>query len=305
MPETLAPLTRQAHAKINLTLDVLGKRPDGYHALASVMTTISLADAITLHPAEDGVVSLECNVPELCGDDNLVVRAARLVQRATGCDRGVHIALHKQVPAQGGLGGGSSDAAAVLLGLNQWWNLALAQDQLIDLAAELGSDVPFFIIGGTALIEGRGEFVTPLPPIAPLWLVIVKPPVSIATAAVFRALTPAEWSDGAATRDLVSTIRAGQMPALTDATLFNALEAGVLRAYPAVAEMRRALLDLGAPCVRMSGSGPTLFIPCATQGAAEQIWRAGERQGAWGMPGAKAFLTQTVIARPREDPATA
>ncbi len=296
MPESLAPLTVHAHAKINLTLDVLGKRPDGYHALASVMTTISLADAITLHPAMDGAISLECNVPELCGDDNLVVRAARLVRRVTGCDQGVHIALRKHVPAQGGLGGGSSDAAAVLLGLNQWWDLALSQEQLIDLAAELGSDVPFFIIGGTALIEGRGEIVTPLPPIAPLWLVIVKPPVSISTAAVFRRLAPSAWTDGAATRALVAAIQSHRLPALTDATLLNALEPGVLRDFPAVAQMRRALLDLGAPCVRMSGSGPTLFIPCTAREEAEQIQQQGEQRGTWAMPSAGAYLAKTVNA---------
>jgi 4-diphosphocytidyl-2-C-methyl-D-erythritol kinase len=270
MPESFQPTFIQAPAKINLTLDVLGKRADGYHELASVMQTIALADTIALWPAPEGMVSLNCDVAALDGDENLVVRAARLILAEMDHRLGVRIELRKAIPAQGGLGGGSSDGAAVLVALNRLWRVGLSQDRLIALAAELGSDVPFFIVGGTALIGGRGERVTALPDIPPFWLVIVKPAVNISTATVFRGLAPTAFGDGAATRDLVAHLRAGTLPPLNDATLHNALEAAVMRQYPAVAVARETLLRLGAPCVRMSGSGPTLYIPCATLAEASQ-----------------------------------
>lgn len=274
MPPIDRPLFVAAPAKLNLTLDVLGRRPDGYHELASVMQTIALADTLALWPAPDDTLTLVCDAPDLDGEDNLALRAARLIRDATGCRRGVRLALQKRIPAQGGLGGGSSDGATVLVALNRWWGLGLRQADLIDLAARLGSDVPFFVVGGTALVEGRGEIVTPLPDAPPLWLVVVKPAVAVPTPAVFRALDPADWSDGAATRDLVAAIRAGRWPDLTDAALRNALEPGVLRSYPAVAAARAALLAAGAPVVRMSGSGPTLYVPCAHLADAVPLHRA-------------------------------
>jgi 4-diphosphocytidyl-2-C-methyl-D-erythritol kinase len=284
------PLVCRAPAKINLTLDVLGKRPDDYHDLLSVMQTIAISDALVLHPAPPGEFSVICDVDALCGDDNLAVRAARAICAATAYPGGVRIELRKEIPVQAGLGGGSSDAAAVLLALNAWWELGLDRPALIDLAATLGSDVPFFIAGGTALVEGRGEIVTPLPDLWPLWLVIVKPPVSISTARIFRALTPSNYSDGRATRVLVAAIRSGQQPELSDDVLFNALEPGVLHGVPEVARARDLLVEAGAPVVRMSGSGPTLYAPFATLQEALPIWRAMQRAGM------QAWLAQTIPA---------
>ncbi len=278
----------RAPAKINLTLDVLGKRADGYHDLMSVMEPIALYDTLALRAAPDGETRLVCDTAELEGDDNLALRAARLVLAHTGCCRGVTIELRKEIPAQGGLGGGSSDAATTLVALNRWLALGLSRTELIDLAARLGSDVPFFITGGTALIEGRGEIVTPLPQAPPLWLIVVKPPIAIPTPAVFGALAPGDYSDGRATRDLVAAIRAGGLPALSDATLWNALEPVVLRDFPAVAESRRMLLGAGAPLARMSGSGPTLYAPFVTLAEAVPVWRAVLQAGA------TAWLTHTV-----------
>lgn len=288
MPAPLPPTFIHAHAKLNLTLDVLGKRADGYHALASVMQSIALHDTLALWPAPEGEITFTCDVPELGGAENLVARAARRLQAVTGCARGARIELHKQIPAQGGLGGGSSDGAAALVALNRWWDLGLNQAQLIEMAAELGSDVPFFIVGGTALIEGRGEVVTSLPNLVPLWLVVAKPEVSVPTPGVFRALTPAAWSDGRATRDLVALIRAGTLPALNDAHFFNALEAGVMRDYPAVATTRDLLQQAGAACVRMSGSGPTLYVPCATLAEATRVFQAAQTLGV------QCWLTHTI-----------
>jgi 4-diphosphocytidyl-2-C-methyl-D-erythritol kinase len=247
----------RAYAKINLTLDVLGRRADGYHELASVMQTVSLADTLAFRVLADGETAFFCDVPALNGPDNLVCRAVQALREATGCQRGVRIELQKQTPMQGGLGGGSSDAASVLLALNAWWSLGLSQERLLELAARLGSDVPFFILGGTALVEGRGERVTPLPDFPGLWVVLLKPPVAVSTPAAFRALTPEDYTSGQATARLASALREGRLPAFDE--LINALEPRVCQEFPAVAEGRAALIEAGAQIVRMSGSGPTLF----------------------------------------------
>jgi len=247
----------RACAKINLTLDVLGRRADGYHELASVMQTVTLADTLAFRGLEDGRTEFFCDAPVLNGPENLVYRAVQAVRAATGCQRGVRIELQKQTPVQGGLGGGSSDGACVLLALNHLWHLHLEREQLLDLAASLGSDVPFFVVGGTALAEGRGERVGALPDLPGRWVILLKPAVAISTPAAFRALTPAGYSDGQATARLVEALRSGQMLLLDE--LHNALEERVCQMYPAVAESREALLKAGATLVQMSGSGPTLF----------------------------------------------
>ncbi len=155
-------LVLKAYAKINLTLEVLGRREDGYHDIVSILQTIDLHDTLTLEPAQD--MALECDQSELEGPDNLVLKAAALLREATGCHQGARLKLQKGIPLAAGLGGGSSDAAAALLGLSRLWGLGLSAEKLMPLAAKLGSDVPFFLYGGTAMAQGRGEIVRPLPP---------------------------------------------------------------------------------------------------------------------------------------------
>ncbi|HEU5439429.1 MAG TPA: 4-(cytidine 5'-diphospho)-2-C-methyl-D-erythritol kinase [Ktedonobacterales bacterium] len=249
-----------AYAKINYTLDALGKRPDGYHALASVMQTVALCDTLGLRARSDGELALVCDVPALQAEDNLALRAARRLQaEAARPLPDVTIELRKAIPAQAGLGGGSSDAASVLVALNAAWSLGLDDTRLEALGAELGSDVPFFIRGGTALIEGRGERVTPLPDAEPLWIVLARPRLGLSTAAVFRALAPADYTSGEDTAAVADAIRAGQP--LPFERCFNALERGVAAAYPAVEAALSALRAAGAPVARLSGSGPTVFAP--------------------------------------------
>ncbi len=267
----------RAYAKINLTLDVLERRGDGYHELASVMQTISLADTLALRTLADGVTEFFCDVPALNGETNLVCRAVQALREETGCPRGVRIELQKQTPTQGGLGGGSSDAACVLLALNAWWSLGLAQARLMELAARLGSDVPFFVLGGTALVEGRGERVIALPDLSSLWVVLLKPPVTISTPAAFRSLTPDDYTDGRATARLVNALRGGGHLPLD--TLVNALEPRVCQDYPAVAESRAAFVEAGAQIVRMSGSGPTLFALFRSLEEAQPVYQALLHQG--------------------------
>ncbi|HEU5343219.1 MAG TPA: 4-(cytidine 5'-diphospho)-2-C-methyl-D-erythritol kinase [Ktedonobacterales bacterium] len=270
------PIFAAAYAKINLTLAVLGRRDDGYHRLASVMQTISLCD--TLRIAVGGADRFDCDVAALAQPDNLVVRAASLLRAEVARpDLAAEIELHKEVPAQGGLGGGSSDAATALVTLNARWRLGLSLARLEALAARLGSDTPYLIHGGTARIEGRGEIVEPLPDAEPLWLALVKPLVDVSTPAVFGALTPADYGDAADTEAVIAAIRA-ENP-LPFERLTNTLERGVLRAYPEVANVKKALLDLGAPLVVMSGSGPSLFAPFRSlREAASLVERARGRQ---------------------------
>src|SRR4030042_180950 len=151
----------KAYAKINLTLEALSKRPDGYHEIASVRQATSLADTLTFEPAE--TLDFNCDVPELQTGDNLVLKAARLLKEISGYKKGARINLTKKIPLAAGLGSGSTDAAATLVGLNKLWGLNLSRAKLLELAAKLGSDVPFFLYGGTALAQERGEQGTPLP----------------------------------------------------------------------------------------------------------------------------------------------
>src|SRR5579885_1660078 len=203
----------RAYAKINLTLDVLGRRADGYHELVTVMQEIDLYDTLCLTTADDGKVQLLCSVPELNNTENLVVRAAELVRRQRGLEQGVRIELLKRIPVAAGLGGGSSDAAAVLLALQR--QLPLSPTDLLDLAAALGSDVPFFLTGGLALCEGRGERVQPLDaqlPPSMRWLLLLKPAISISTAAVFRSLSASDYTDGSHSRAVCTALAEGRSP---------------------------------------------------------------------------------------------
>jgi 4-diphosphocytidyl-2-C-methyl-D-erythritol kinase len=278
-----------AFAKVNLTLDVLGRRADGYHSLASVMQTISLHDTLLFEPAEDGQLSFSCDVPELNTPDNLVVRAMEMLRfESKRSDLGVRIELHKESPAQAGLGGGSSDAACVLTTLNQMWGLGATESRLLELAAQLGSDVPFFVYGGTAEIGGRGEFVTPLPAAEPLWLVLAKPAATgVSTASVFAGLRPEDYSSGSSTALVAATIRAGGQVPFQHLT--NALVPRVLDMFPEIGRARDALMDAGARDVCMSGSGPSLYAPFRRLDEARAVFRRAQQA-----PGLSLWLTHTV-----------
>ena len=270
----------RAYAKINLTLDILGRRADGYHELATVMQTVDLYDTLCLTATSDDRVSLICTTPELSNEENLAVRAAQLVRQHFALGQGIGIELHKCIPIAAGLGGGSSDAAAVLLALQQWWQLPLSSTELLNMAVTLGSDVPFFLTGGLALCEGRGEHVTTLAPCWPSsmrWLLLLKPAISVSTAAVFRSLPVSDYTDGMHSRAICSALQARIMPRLED--LYNGLERSVLETYPEVARARGDLLNAGAPFVRLSGSGPTLFAPFSELACARTVQAQMQAQG--------------------------
>ena len=256
-------LTARAFAKVNLTLEALSRRDDGYHNIASVVQTIDLCDELRFAPADR--LTLECSEPSLETPDNLAFRAAILLKERTGHPGGAEIVLDKRIPMAAGLGGGSSDAAATLIALNELWGLDLGREELMPLAASLGSDVPFFLIGGTAMMEGRGEALRRLPPMAESHLVLLVPPdeVPAKTATLYRRLTPSHYTDGSASAGLAATIEAGQPP--DGGLLFNVFEAVAPQVFPSFEVHWRALGESGAGPVHLTGSGPTLFTLCGSR----------------------------------------
>ena len=255
----MQPIEIQAHAKINLTLEVLGKRTDGYHEIASIIQTIGLYDTLTLEPADE--LTLECDTPRLSADDNLVLKAATMLKKASGASQGARIKLQKSIPVSAGLGGGSSDAAAALIGLNRLWETALSNDALHGIAARLGSDVPFFLRGGTAMVHGRGELIRPLPATDIPWVVLLSPdmPMPDKTASLYAALPPAQYTGGLLTRKLEARIRGGgDVP---PQFLFNVFDNVVRETFPGLDKYWDAFTALGAREVHVAGSGPSLFAP--------------------------------------------
>ena len=251
----------KAYAKVNLTLAVGEKRPDGYHEVVSVMQRVSLCDTLTAEQTREGI-TLTCSDPALpSGEENLAHRAASLFFRETGIAGGAALTLEKRIPSQAGLGGGSSDAASALLALRKLYAPALPDTELETMAAALGSDVPFFIRGGTQLATGRGEVLSPLPPLTDGWFVIVKPTESFSTPAMYRRLD--ELSQ-ACTPPLPPL--QGGLPALA-AGLFNRFEAAI-PAGSAVWDIKARLAAYGALASLLSGSGSAVFGLFDTETAA-------------------------------------
>jgi 4-diphosphocytidyl-2-C-methyl-D-erythritol kinase len=255
----MATVSLRAHAKVNLTLEVLGRRDDGYHEVASIVQTVGLYDTLTLEPADE--ITLECGLPEMTSPENLVLRAARLLREKAGAGHGARIRLAKNIPVSAGLGGGSTNAAAALKGLNRMWGLGLSLDELAPMAAQIGSDVPFFLRGGTAMVQGRGEMVRPLPPADLEWLVVLCPAIRLPnkTAALYSMLSQADYTRGHLTRKLEARIRGGgDVP---PQFLFNAFDGVARKAFPGLASYWDTFSALGAREVHVAGSGPALFAP--------------------------------------------
>jgi 4-diphosphocytidyl-2-C-methyl-D-erythritol kinase len=270
-------LVLSACAKINLALEVLSRRPDGYHEIATVMQTVDLADRLVLEEADE--LAISTNVPGVPADErNLAYRAAAALRDAAQVSRGVRIALDKRIPVAAGLGGGSSDAAAVLTGLNRLWGLRWPVARLEELAVGLGMDVPFFLRGGAALATGRGERLDPLGG-AVLALVLVNPRFPLSTAEMYGRVTPAMYSGGAQARQMAGALES-RRPGRVAASLYNGLEAAAGATYPQIGQMRAALLAAGAMGAAMSGSGPTVFGIARSWEQARQI-RGRVARGSW------------------------
>jgi 4-diphosphocytidyl-2-C-methyl-D-erythritol kinase len=255
-------VTRRACAKVNLTLEVLAKRTDGYHEVCSLLQEVDLFDTILLRPSEELV--LEVDDLSICGDDNLVLRAASKLLRVTG-QTGAIIKLRKAIPIAAGLGGGSSDAAATLLGLAELLGIDKSAPEIEEMAVQLGSDVPFFLRGGAALATGRGDVLTPLPSVKRFWVVVAVPRVRIPnkTAWMYGQLTPGDFSDGSRTRSLSKAVMAGQ-PVRPD-MLFNVFERIARASYAEVDACFRNMEDLGADSPQLCGAGPAVYALCQNQ----------------------------------------
>lgn len=266
-----AALFVRAPAKVNLFLELLGKRADGYHELETLLVAVNLYDSLEMVSQSGGAINLECTQPGLpTGPDNLVCRAAVLLKRYTGHAGGAAIRLVKRIPMAAGLGGGSSDAAATLAGLNCLWRLGLGWSELARLGAELGSDVSFFFRTPAAWCTGRGEIVTPVPLGRPLDLVLACPPVGLSTAEVFGGVTvPQRPLDGRAVREAAES---GDVEALSRC-LHNHLQATAQRICPAVSGALQALARTEPAGVLMSGSGSTVFALCRGPEEAWQVAR--------------------------------
>ncbi len=265
-------LTCRANAKINLTLEVLGRRPDGYHEIRSVMQALDLHDVLTFSPAEDLV--LTCSQPELDGPDNLALVAAGLLRKETGAGLGAAIALLKRVPVAGGLGGGSSDAACALRCLSRLWRLRVPAKRLVELAASLGSDVPFFFYDGTALAEGRGEVITPLPPLQPHGVVLVCPSVVIAnkTRELYSRISTRHFSRGVVTQDLAAELQRGGE--IDPSRFVNVFLPILIELSPTVRLCWEVLREVSAAPVHLSGAGPTLYVLLRDESRAQELHRS-------------------------------
>jgi 4-diphosphocytidyl-2-C-methyl-D-erythritol kinase len=276
-----------APAKINLTLEVLGKRPDGFHDIRSVMQAVSLCDYFSFRAAPD--VSFKCSKDDWFPEQSLVSQAVLRLKETTGYAGGVAIKVEKHIPLISGLGGDSSGAVATLRGLNRLWELGLPDEKLISMARSLGSDLAFFFHGGTALAEGRGEIVTPLPKVAPQWVLLVVPDVpriSGKTGRLYAALQTAHFTDGGITSRLVRQLKLGW--GVEPSLLFNTFENVAFKVYQDLSSYYDHILKLGAAHVHLAGSGPALFTMFDNETQASEVFARCKQQGM------EAYLARTL-----------
>jgi 4-diphosphocytidyl-2-C-methyl-D-erythritol kinase len=293
-----------APAKINWTLEVLGRREDGYHESRSVMQTIDLCDEVTVRKGNrkseignrgtivsTGSATLAVEGDLDAGENDLTLRAVRALEDATGWALPVTISLVKRIPVAAGLGGGSSDAAAVLRGLDRLWGLGWDNDRQAEGAAWIGSDVTFFLSGGTALAGGRGECITPLSDAPTAWLVLLVPPIKVPgkTRRMYETLTAEHFSDGSRSEVLSQRLRREEPVRQED--LYNAFERVAYDVFEGLEAYRDALLEAGAKAAHLAGAGPALFALTESEAEAKDL---AERVQA---PGAKVFVTRTLSAQ--------
>jgi 4-diphosphocytidyl-2-C-methyl-D-erythritol kinase len=263
----------RSYAKINLYLDVLGKRRDGYHNIETIFQTVSLADELVFED-EPSRVSLICSAPELdTPESNLVYRAAMLLKGRTGYPYGARIQLEKRIPIAAGLAGGSGNAAATLVALNSLWDLRLAQARIHELALELGSDVPYCVIGGTVAATRRGEEMQHLPDLCATWFVLLHPPLAVSASRVYNSPElqySREQPFAGRTRRFREAVHAVPRGDLAQ-IVFNRMEGPVFAGHPQLAEAKQRLLDAGCLAAAMSGSGSTLFGVCLTKNDAARV----------------------------------
>ncbi len=286
-------ITFSAPAKINLIIEVLGRRSDGFHEIRSVLQTISLYDTLSFELAEG--LYLSCSDPSLESPDNLAFRAASLLQEVTGGRKGARIEITKVIPVTAGLGGGSSDAATTLKGLNRLWETGLSLPELLPLASRLSSDAAFFIYGGTALVEGRGERISPLPPWPRTWFVLLMPPLPKPprkTEGLYARLHSAHFTPGKLADRAIE--RLSRNEGVEPSLLFNVFERVGFDCFTGLEEYWGRFLEAGAGSVHLAGSGPALFTLLKEEAEAKRLHHRLQQQGL------ESYLSQTVEATPDE-----
>lgn len=252
-------IIKRAYAKINLALDVLRKRADGYHEVKMIMQTVDIYDTLIFTKrAEPGIV-LKTDAEELStGTDNLIYKAAQSLMKEAGIMQGVEIMLQKRIPIAAGMAGGSTDAAAALAGLNELFALDFSLEKLQELGVALGADIPYCLMGGCALSEGIGEVLTKLPEPPQCMLVIAKPNINVSTKFVYENLHAERLSYHPDVDGMIEAIQSGSLKGITD-RLGNVLETVTIREYPVIDDMKELMKNAGAENALMSGSGPTVF----------------------------------------------
>lgn len=252
-------LELKAYGKINLGLDVIRKRPDGYHDLDMVMQMVDVYDDVILTQIEGTEIVVRTDTAVLSnGTDNLAYMAARMLMDEFGITQGLEITIRKRIPIAGGMAGGSSDCAATLTGVNQMFDLGLGKEELMERGVRLGADVPYCILGGTAIARGIGEILTPLPTPPKCHVIIAKPPVSVSTAFVYGNIKPDKIEKRPDIEAMVSAIKAQNLYKLAE-SLYNVMEDITVPKYPIIQEIKTVMLENGALNSIMSGSGPTVF----------------------------------------------
>ncbi|WP_444685769.1 4-(cytidine 5'-diphospho)-2-C-methyl-D-erythritol kinase [Alkalicoccus luteus] len=278
-------LTVKAPAKINLTLDVLRRREDGYHEVEMVMTTVDLADRIELTSLDRPVIRIESNNGYLPLDDsNHAWQAARKLQERYAPEKGVQIYINKQIPMSAGLAGGSSDAAAVLRGLNRLWELNCSMEELAEIGAEIGSDVPFCVYGGTALASGRGEKLEFLPAPPSCWVVLAKPRAGVSTKDIYNRLKLHTMAHPD-TAGMIQSLKQQDFYGICS-RLQNVMEPATFSLEPEVKVIKERLQQYGADGVVMSGSGPTVFALAKSESRADRLYN-----------GLKGFMDHVYVVR--------
>ena len=278
----------EGHAKINLTLDVLGKRDDDYHEVAMIMQSVALGDTILLDKTGSDI-ALKINLPWLVADEkNLAWQAAELVKKHCQIKGGVRMFLTKRIPVAAGLGGGSADAAAVLRGMNALYDLRLSDEELCALGAKIGSDIPFCVMGGTMMATGRGEILRALPSLPTCWIVLAKPHFSVSTPWVYSNYDSIQTPPHLDTETVEKTIIARDLLG-TLAHLGNVLEYVTIQKYDIIAKIKQLMLGSGAVASLMAGSGPTVFGVALKKREALKIARSLKEQ----VKGLSVFVART------------
>lgn len=252
-------LVRKAYAKINLGLDVLRRREDGYHEVKMIMQTVGIHDILTFKEAPEGVLELSVDsmqIPD--NDDNLIIKAARLLMKTAGINKGVSINLEKNIPVAAGMAGGSTDAAATLLGLNEFFGLSYTREDLQKMGVKLGADIPYCIMGGTALSEGIGEKLSPLPAPPAAYLLVAKPDLMISTKYVYENLHANNLKEHPDIDAMIEAIKESDLHKMC-ALMGNVLETVTERENPIITQIKKLMIEEGAIGSLMSGSGPTVF----------------------------------------------